>query len=438
MVKPEVLAPAGELEQLYAAVRYGADAVYLAAKDFGMRSAPANFTFDELKVGVDFAHKNNVKVFQTVNTLPTNAQIANLEDFLIRSKEAGVDAFIVADIGVLMLAKRVCPDVDIHISVQIGVVNYLTALELYNLGAKRVVLARELTIEEISEIRDNTPDDLEIECFVHGAICMSFSGRCLISQYFVNRDANRGQCAQPCRWEYEIRDNRDPKRVLEVVENQEQLSDGSIVSKGSYILNSKDLCLIEHIDKLINAGITSFKIEGRAKSSFYVASVVNAYSEAVDSYLTAQKNGDANWKLDQNIYDEVQKISHREYTTGFYFSSAGDEGEKVGAYDSQKSPTSLLDQGYIQKYQPLAVLLDDGWHQRGKFFIDDEVELLIPYGYRDFKHLKTAKVSSIKDIDGILQKSTPHADQLLNIELLSADNKILNNLPIGTFLRGIK
>jgi putative protease len=435
--KPEVLAPAGELEQLYAAVRFGADAVYLAAKDFGMRSAPANFTFEELKLGCEMAHQHGVKVYQTVNVLPTSSEVDDLPDFLVKSEQSGVDAIIVADIGVMMLAKRVCPNLPIHISVQAGVVNQLTATELYHLGASRVVLARELTIEEIARIHNNIPEDLEIECFVHGAICMSFSGRCLISQYFVDRDANRGECAQPCRWEYHIYDPRNPERRLEVFENSSDKN-----SLGSYILNSKDLCLVEHIDQLVNAGISSLKIEGRAKSSFYVASVVRAYRAAVDSYfdfLTSERKG--KWQLPEWISDEIEKISHREYTTGFYFSSSEDLEEQArGAYDPQKTPTSLLDRGYKQEYQPLAVLLEDGWHQRGKFFVSQKVDLLLPNTSKQLNCPPiTATIQTIADLEGNQIPSAPHADQLLKLELsIDTSSKTATDLPLGTFMRGAK
>lgn len=447
MKKPELLAPVGGLEQLYTAVWYGADAIYLAAKDFGMRTAPANFTFEQLKEGCDFAHQNGVLVYQTVNILPTNSDVEKLEHFLKQSEQAGVDAFIVADIGVMMLSKRICPNMPIHISVQAGVVNYLTANELYNLGASRVVLARELTIEEVETIREKIDENLEIECFVHGAICMSFSGRCLISQYILGRDANKGQCAQPCRWEYEIRDARINQgkqnnskndvymqdAVMEVVEESEIGKNGEIVSTGSYILNSKDLCLIENIDKLSKAGITSFKIEGRAKSSFYVASVIGAYRAAIDSYFDTMEKGEK-WNLPSWIYDEVQKISHREYTTGFYFAGADGEDGKNGRYNPSKAPTSLLSKGYKQEYEPLAVCLDDGWHQRGKFMKGDTVDLISPYD----KPVNVL-VSEIFDEDKNSLESTPHADQKLEFILLEpTTKKPINNIKKGSFLRGRK
>lgn len=431
----EILAPAGELEQLKAAVWFGADAVYLAAKSFGMRSAPANFSFEELKLGCDFAHSKGVKVYQTVNVLLTNSEVKDLEQFLIDSKNAGVDAFIVADIGVMQLAKRVCPDVEIHISVQAGVVNYLTANELYKLGAKRVVLARELTLKEIREIKQNIPEDLEIESFVHGAICMSFSGRCLISQYFVQRDANHGECAQPCRWEYEIRDVRaktDPNREnnsLVIVEEStlENFENGEVVSEGSYILNSKDLNLINHISELIDSGIYSLKIEGRAKSSFYVASVVRCYKAAV-MFLKSNPNSE----LPSWILEEIEKISHREYTTGFYFADSSIDGK----YNALNAPTSLLEKGYKQEFAPALVKLEDGWHQRGKVELNEVLDALTPLN-GDGIIAPPIQVKLTKIIDSktkTAQSSTPHADQLLILEITDLDGFAVD-FEVGTFLR---
>ena len=254
---PEVLAPAGDFECLQAAVRFGADAVYLGGSRFGMRAASANFSEEGLQKGVALAHQNGVRVYLTCNTLPTNEEIEALPEFLKSVERADVDAVIVTDIGVLSLVKRIIPEMEVHISTQTGVVNYLTAAELYRMGARRVVLARELSLDDIARIRDKTPSELEIETFVHGAMCVSFSGRCLLSQYLTGRDANRGECAQPCRWGYHLVEEKRPGLYFPIEEDE----------RGSYILNAKDLCMIEHVDKLAAAGISSFKIEGRAKSS---------------------------------------------------------------------------------------------------------------------------------------------------------------------------
>ena len=352
--KPEVLAPVGDFERLNTAIAYGADAVYLGGGQFGMRAAVANFDGDNLKKAVEIAHQNGVKLYLTCNTLPRNNEIDALPDFLRHAADCGVDAFIVADIGALMEAKRVAPQVDVHISTQAGIVNYLTANEFYNLGAKRVVLARELSLDDIRTIREKTPSDLEIECFVHGAMCMSFSGRCLLSQYLVNRDANRGECAQPCRWGYHLVEEKRPGQYFPIFEDE----------KGSYILNAQDMCMIEHIDKLVDAGITSLKIEGRAKSAYYVAVVTNAYRAAVDAYI---ENPD-NFVLPSWIEEETRKVSHRQYSTGFYF------GTPEQYYENG---------GYVRSFDVIAIVDDykDGWlycTQKNKFNVGDKAEVLSP------------------------------------------------------------
>ncbi|MBP0990693.1 MAG: U32 family peptidase, partial [Oscillospiraceae bacterium] len=265
--KPELLSPAGEPESLRGAVNFGADAVYLAAKSFGMRASPANFSFEELKQASDFCHKRGVKLYLTCNIIPRTEDIDALPDFFSAIKECNLDALIIADVGILNAAKRALPDLDIHISTQAGITNHLSANAFYDLGAKRVVLARELSFDEIKIIREKSYPDLEIETFIHGAMCVSFSGRCLLSQYLTNRDPNRGACAQPCRWKYSISEEHRPGQYYDISEE-----DG-----GTYILNSKDLCMIQYIDKLVEAGIDSFKIEGRAKSSYYTSVVTNAY-----------------------------------------------------------------------------------------------------------------------------------------------------------------
>ena len=270
----EVLSPAGDYERLISAINYGADAVYLGRKEFGMRASPLNFSYDELKSAVEEAHKRGVKVYLTCNTLPRNNEISKFQAFIEEAVDCKVDAVIVADLGVLSLVKKYAPGMEIHMSTQTGVVNYVTANELYNMGAKRVVLARELSLEEIAEIKAKVPNELDIEVFVHGAMCVSFSGRCLLSQYMVNRDANRGECAQPCRWGYHLMEEKRPNEFYPVYEDE----------RGTYILNAKDLCMIDHIDKLVDVGVTSFKIEGRAKSAYYVSVITNAYRMAVDHY----------------------------------------------------------------------------------------------------------------------------------------------------------
>lgn len=352
----EVLAPAGDAERFEAALNYGADAVYLGRKQFGMRSSPMNFDLQQLSEAVKSAHAKGVKVYLTCNTLPRNNEIPLFEQFVREAVETNVDALIVADIGLLSLVKKYAPDMEIHISTQTGIVNYVTAQELYNMGAKRIVLARELSLEEISEIRAKTSPKLDIEAFVHGAMCVSFSGRCLLSQYLVNRDANRGECAQPCRWGYHLMEEKRPGEFFPIFEDE----------KGTYILNAKDLCMIDHIDKLADAGVTSLKIEGRAKSAYYVAVVTNAYRMAVDEYYRNPEN----FELPNWIHDEVYKVSHRKYSNGFFFGVP---------QESQYYENS----GYIRNYDVVAVVEEcvNGTvfcTQRNRFFAGDEVEILSP------------------------------------------------------------
>ena len=353
---PEVLAPVGDMERLEAAVRYGADAVYLGSTEFGMRAASANFGPEMLKKAVDYAHSHGVRVYLTCNTLPRSEEIRRMPDFLQEAYACGVDAFIVTDLGVLSLVRETLPEAEIHISTQTGIVNYRTATELYKLGAKRVVLARELTLAEIRDIRDNTPPELELEVFVHGAMCMSFSGRCLLSNYMTGRDANRGQCAQPCRWSYRLVEEKRPGQYFPIFEDD----------TGSYILNAKDLCMLEHLNEVIEAGATSLKIEGRAKSSYYVSVVTNAYRMAVDSYLKEPQG----WTLDPWLSEEVRKVSHRDYSTGFFY-GVPEQGQR---YDNG---------GYIRNWDIVALV--DRWEngtayctQKNKFFAGDTLELLEP------------------------------------------------------------
>lgn len=383
---PEVLAPVGDFERLTYAVNYGADAVYLGGTAFGMRAASAKFDFNTLKKAVEYAHARGVKVYLTVNTLPLNSEIDELADYLRNAEKCGIDAVIVADIGVLMEAKRVIPNVDVHISTQTGIVNYLTAKELYNLGAKRVVLARELPIDEIKRIRDKTPPELEIEAFVHGAMCMSFSGRCLLSNYMVGRDANRGECAQPCRWGYYLMEEKRPGQYFPVYEDE----------KGSYILNAKDMCMIEHLDKVIDAGVTSLKIEGRAKSFYYVAVVTNAYRQAVDLY----KKDPAHFVLPSWIEEETRKVSHRQYSTGFYFGRP----EQGQYYENG---------GYVRQWDVVAVVdktENDVLYctQRNKFSLGEKVEIIRPAATLEDRPVEY-DVTSITDEEGNARESANNA-----------------------------
>ena len=359
----ELLSPCGDFERLKLALKFGADAVYLAGEMFGTRTNPSNFSADELKKAVELAHSLGKKGYLTCNTLPRNEEIEKLPEFLKYAQDIGIDAFIIADIGVMALAKKYAPNVDIHMSTQVGIVNYQTANTLYEMGARRIVTARELSLDEIKTIRDKTPSDLEIEVFVHGAMCMSFSGRCILSDYMTHRDANRGDCAQPCRWKYHLVEETRPGQYFPI--NEEK--------NGTYIFNSRDLCMIEHIPELVDAGVDSFKIEGRAKSEYYTAIVTYAYRNAVDEYL---KNPTDDFKPSQWIIDEMEKMSHREYTTGFNFGPIE---------NGQVTDTG----GYIRNWDVCALFKDYSngrliVSQRNRFFEGDELEVVEP-GKKPYK-----------------------------------------------------
>ena len=389
MIKPEVLSPAGDMEGLEAALRFGADAVYLGGKSFGMRTAPKNFSTEELYIACEKAHELGKRVYITCNTIPRNADIPSAPDFLRECASAGIDAFIITDLGIFEMAKRYAPDVERHISTQGGVMNYAAAKAWYELGAKRVVLAREARLDEIAEIRARIPDELEIECFVHGAMCVSFSGRCLISSYLTGRDANRGDCAQPCRWKYHLYEENREGQFFPVEED----------SDGTYLYNSRDMCMIEHIPELVKAGVSSLKIEGRAKSYYYTAVTANAYRHAVDEFFAY--DGD-DYRLSPWIREELEKISHRAYSTGFYF----------GAEPGQET----VDGGYVRHYNAVAVCEESTVDnvcvitQRNKFLVGDELDILPPDG-RSY----TVTCLRLVNDDGEEQDSAPHPMQRLRM-----------------------
>ncbi len=320
---PELLCPAGDLQRLKTAVDFGADAVYIAGKEFGMRTASANFGIEELKEGVKYAHDRGVRIHITCNTIPHDDEIERLPEFLKTLNEIGVDAIIASDLGTISLVKKYAPDCELHISVQSGTVNALTATEFYKMGAKRVVLARELSLEEIAHIRANIPQELELEAFGHGAMCVSFSARCLLSSYMTGRDANRGDCAQPCRWSYSLMEQTRPGQYFDITENE----------KGTYILNANDMCMAPHLQKMMNAGVSSIKIEGRAKTEYYVAVTANAYRGALDSL----KECEGEWTCPSWVLEELNTISHRTYSTGFYFGRP-------------ENAQTYKDAGYIRDY----------------------------------------------------------------------------------------
>ena len=349
----ELLSPAGDMERVKMAVLYGADAVYLAGRNFGMRSSAASFSDDSLRRAVSFCHENGVKVYVTCNTLPREEELTELPPYLAFLQEAGVDALIIADLGVLELAKRYAPTVSRHVSTQFGVINSATANALYALGADTVVLARETPLEDIRRIRENTPSALRLEAFVHGAMCVSFSGRCLLSNYLTGRDANRGQCAQPCRWKYHLVEETRPGQYFEISE------DG-----GTHIMNSRDMCMIEHIPELMEAGITSFKIEGRMKSAYYTSVVTNAYRHAIDAAAAGEP-------LDPLWVRETLKIRHRPYTTGFYFGEPGQYYPDT-VHETEADVVAVVESCDTDGNAVLT--------QRNKFHAGDALELLVPGG----------------------------------------------------------
>lgn len=352
----EILAPAGDKERLLAALDFGADAVYLGGTMFGMRAGAPNFDSETLCEAVRLAHERHVKVYLTVNTLPRNQELALLPEFISEAVNAGVDALIIADLGVFQTVRRLAPQMPIHMSTQTGIVNYATANAFYQMGARRVVLARELSLQEIAEIKRNVPEDLEIEVFVHGAMCVSFSGRCLLSAYLTDRDANRGACAQPCRWKYYLTEEKRPNLPMQIEEAPE----------GTYILNARDMCMIDHLDKLAEAGVTSFKIEGRAKSAYYVSVITNAYRMAMDCYL---QNPD-NYQLPEWIHNEVFKVSHRRYCTGFFFGHPN----ACQYYENSGYISSCDVVGIVERCENGRVYAT----QRNRFFAGDCIEILAP------------------------------------------------------------
>ena len=350
--KPELLAPAGDMERLKMAVLYGADAVYLAGTSFGMRAFAGNFSDEELPQAVAFAHSHGVRVHCTINTMPRNDEAARLPEHLERLADAGVDALIVADLGAFTMAGKYAPRCERHISTQASICNYETARAWHDLGASRVILARELSLEEIRTIRDKTPADLEIEAFVHGAMCVSYSGRCLLSNYMTGRDASRGACAQPCRYQYALVEEKRPGEYFPVFEDE----------KGTYIMNSRDMCMIDHVKELMEIGLDSFKIEGRAKSAYYAAIVTGAYRHAIDAAAEGRE-------LESVWRDEVEKVSHRHYSTGFWYGQPGQFYE---------------DARYIRDWQVCAIVEECDasglatLSLRNKFSMGDTVEVVGP------------------------------------------------------------
>lgn len=393
MKKPELLIPAGSLEVMKTAIRYGADAVYCGGEEFSLRAKAKNFSDEDLAEGIRYAHEHGVKVHITANILAHNYDFPEVEEFMKKMKELKPDAMIINDPGIFMTARRICPEIDIHISTQSSSTNYETFKFWHDLGATRVVAARELSLEEIRQIRAKVPEDLEIEAFVHGAMCMSYSGRCMLSNFFTGRDANRGECTHPCRWRYSIVEETRPGEYMPVYENE----------RGTYIFNSKDLSMIDYIPELCEAGIDSFKLEGRMKTALYVATIARTYRKAIDDYYENPE------KYRRNLpwyRDEIARCTYREFTTGFYF---GKPDTNAQIYDSNT---------YVKNYTYLGTvrsLEEDGtavFEQKNKFCVGDAIEIMKPDG-TDL----TAKVLSIRNDDGEEQDSAPHPLQNLHVKL---------------------
>lgn len=390
--KPEVLAPANSLEVLKTAVEYGADAVYIGGEMYGLRAKAKNFSAEDMKKGIAYAHERGKKVYVTANITAHNRDLEGVRAYFHELKEIRPDALIISDPGVFTIAKEVCPEIDIHISTQSNNVNYMTFRFWKEQGATRVVTARELSLGEIGDIRKNIPDDFEIETFVHGAMCISYSGRCLLSHYFTGRDANLGACTHPCRWKYYIMEEKRPGEFLPVEENE----------RGTYIFNSKDLCMIEHIPELVNAGIDSFKIEGRMKTALYVAVVSRTYRQAIDDYFE-----DPQKYIDNIPYykKEIAKCTYRQFTTGFFFGPT--------THDSQIYDNNT----YVKGYEYLGTIhesLEDGrgvFEQKNKFSVGDEVEIMKPTG----ENIVT-KVLSMQDEKGENVDSCPHPGQRITLQ----------------------
>ena len=404
MRKPELLIPARSLEVLKTAVLFGADAVYIGGEVFSLRAKSKNFSKEDMIEGIAFAHAHNVRVFVTANILAHNSDLEGVRAYFEELKVIGPDALIISDPGVFTIAKEVCPEIEIHISTQANNTNYMTYLFWHRLGAKRVVSARELSIEEIKEIRAHIPDDLEIESFVHGAMCISYSGRCLLSNYFTGRDANQGACTHPCRWKYAVMEESRPGEYLPVEENE----------RGTYIFNSKDLCMIEHIPNLFEAGIDSFKIEGRMKTALYVAVVARTYRQAIDDYM---KDPALYASKIPYYQEEISKCTYRQFTTGFFF---GKPTHETQIYDSNT---------YVKEYTYLGIVEDvnaEGMYkleQKNKFYVGETIEIMKPDGRNVL-----AQVKGMKDAEGNPMESCPHPKQ----EIYVAFDEVLE---VGDLLR---
>lgn len=394
MRKPELLIPASSLEVLKTAVMFGADAVYIGGEAFGLRAKAKNFTPDEMAEGIGFAHEHGVRVHVTANILAHNYDLEGARAYFHELKELKPDALIIADPGMFTMAREICPEIDIHISTQANNTNYMTYRFWHEQGAKRVVSARELSLAEIKQIREQIPEELEIESFIHGAMCISYSGRCLLSSYFTGRDANHGACTHPCRWKYAVVEETRPGEYLPVYENE----------RGTYIFNSKDLCMIEHIPEMIDAGIDSFKIEGRMKTALYVATVARTYRKAIDDCLESAEKYRANmdWYL-----SEIAKCTYRQFTTGFYF---GRPDENTQIYDNNTYVNEYVYLGIVGKVTQVAGQTCARIEQRNKFCVSDSIEIMKPDGTNI-----PVVVSAMYNEQGEPVESCPHSKQVIYV-----------------------
>ncbi|GAA0091100.1 MULTISPECIES: peptidase U32 family protein [Paraclostridium] len=409
MQRIELLAPAGDLERLKTAFIYGADAVYIGGEIFGMRSAAKNFNKEDMAEGVKFAHERGKQVFVTVNIIPRNEEFEQLEDYLKELEEIGVDAVIVSDPGVFSVVKKVVPNMEIHISTQASTTNAASATFWYNQGAKRVVMARELSFEEIKEIRDNSPEGMDIEAFIHGAMCMSYSGKCVISNYTTGRDANRGACAQSCRWKYtlvEEQENGDYEKVLDDVDAE-------------FFFNTKDMCMINYIPQIIESGINSFKIEGRMKTAYYVATTVRAYRMAIDEYIKDPEN----WKFNPMWLEELKKGSHRHFSEGFYLGKTSTRDQN---YESASYVRNYDFIGVVRGHEEESGLVIV--EQRNRMFVGDEIEIIGPY-----KETMYGKILEMYNEENEPIESAPHAKQIVKMKLdIPVEEHYMLRKPITT------
>ena len=392
MKKPELLAPGGSLEKLKTAIMYGADAVYIGGEAFSLRVAAENFSKEDMREGIKFAHDRGKKVYLTANILPHNSDIEEFEAFIKEIKDYGFDAVLVADLGIFDMMQEIAPEIPIHVSTQANNINYRSAIKWHKMGAKRVVLAREMSFDEISEFQQKIPKDLELEAFIHGAMCISYSGRCLLSNYMTGRYSNQGACAHPCRWNYKLVEETRPGEYMDVFENE----------RGTFIFNSKDLCTIRHIPELIQSGIASLKIEGRVKTSYYVATVVGAYRREIDRYFGDPEN----YVFNEAEYEELCKVSHRPYTTGFYFGKP-DENSQVYTSSSYIRDYDLI--GIVQSYDEetgVATIT-----QRNRFFKGDEIEIIQPS-----KPFFTQIIDAMQNESGDYIDVANHAEQIVRLK----------------------